>query len=292
MGRQQLILGLLVGALLAGRGTLAAGDDLKKEDKKTGAVDGVGSEKKTDNALGEKVPTLDATLAWLKKMPTMSRSAVGPKPERDCFQKLSVADLKSLKELHIGGHLVKDGKLQKGHIEFPADDYRYLIALPALEKLDFMENELGDAALVHIGKIANLTHLTFGDHLITDAGLKHLVELKKLTYLNLCWPDRKRGGLISDKGLAEIAKMTALEMLDLRATQVTDAGLPKLQALPNLKELKLGNTAITDQGLASLQSIKSLESVNVHNCKSVTAKGIADLKKALPDCQVSQQQAP
>jgi hypothetical protein len=177
-------------------------------------------------------PTLEDTLAWLKKMPTMSRSAIGPKAELDCFHKLTVADLSILKELHLGSHVVKEGKLQPGHVEFPADDYRYLTALLALEKLDLMENSLGDAALVHLGKIGTLTSLTFGDHLITDAGLKHLVNLKKLTYLNLCWPDKKLCGLISDKGLDEVAKLTAMETLDLRAIQVTDAGLAKLQALP------------------------------------------------------------
>jgi len=266
MRRQQWILTLLVGAMLGGSTAYAQ--------------------------VGDKGPTLEDTLTWLKKLPTMSRSAIGPKAERDCFQKLTVADLKTLKELHIGGHLVKEGKPQPEHVKFPAEEYRYLTTLPALEKLDFMENEVGDDVMVHVGKIETLTHLTFGDHLITDAGLKHLANLKKLTYLNVCWPDKKRGGTISDKGLEEIAKVSSLETLDLRATQITDAGLSKLQGLSKLKELKLGNTAITDQGLANLQSIKSLTKVNLFNCKAVTAKGIADLKKALPDCQVVQQQEP
>ncbi len=156
-------------------------------------------------------PTLEDTLAWLKKMPTMSRSAIGPKAELDCFHKLTVADLSTLKELHLGGHVVKEGKLQPGHVEFPADDYRYL---------------------------------------------------------------------------------TALETLDLRATQVTDAGLAKLQVLPKLQELKLGNTAITDQRFVSLQSIRSLKRVNVHNCPNISTKDLAELKKALPDCPISQQPGP
>jgi hypothetical protein len=230
--------------------------------------------------------TLEATLAWLKSMPTMSGSAIGPKKERDCFQKLSLADLKTLKELHIGGHVIKDGKFQPGHVEFPAADYRHLTALPALERLGFMENGIGDAGLAHIGKISTLTHLTFGDHEITDSGLRHLTGLKKLTYLNLCFPDKKHGGNISDQGMDEIAKITSLQILDLRATQITDTGLAKLKALSNLKELLLNNTAITDQGLVHLAEIKSLTLVNVFNCKGVTPKGMAALQKALPDCQV------
>jgi hypothetical protein len=229
---------------------------------------------------------LEGTLAWLKKLPTMSRSALGPMMERDCFQKLTVADLKTLKELHLGGHLIKDGKFQPGHVEFPADDYRHLTTLRALEKLGFMENGLGDAALVHVGKLENLTHLTFGDHQLTDAGVKHLVNLKKLTYLNLCFPDQKHGGLISDKGLDEIVKIVSLETLELRATQITDAGMAQLRTLPRLKELLVNGTAITDQGLVHLHAIKSLRIVNVFNCKNLTPKGIAELRKALPDCEV------
>lgn len=268
MGWQRLrVLNSIVGLLLVGGAGQIRGDDSNR-------------------------PTREETLAWLKKMPTMSRSAIGAKPERDCFQKLTVANLETLKEIHLGGHLIKDGKFQKGHVELPADEYRYLTSLPALEKLNFMENGLSDAALIHIGKIETLTTLTFGDHLITDAGLKHLANLKKLTHLNLCWPDTKNGGSITDKGLDEIAKLTSLETLDLRATQVTDAGLGKLRSLPKLKTLELGNTPITDQGLVALQSIKSLKRVNLLNCKGVTAQGISDLKKALPDCQVVQEKAP
>lgn len=232
-----------------------------------------------DKGLGE-------TLAWLKAMPTMSGSAIGPKRERDCFRKLTLDDLKTLKELHIGGHIVKDGKNTPAHIEFPADDYRHLTALPALEKLGFMENGIGDTGLAHVGKIATLTHLTFGDHALTDAGLKHLANLKKLTYLNLCFPDTKHGGNISDKGMEELARVTSLETLDLRATQISDAGLAKLKALPNLKELLLNNTAITDAGLVQLQAIPSLRIVHVFNCKAVTPKGIAALRNAIPACEV------
>jgi Leucine Rich repeat len=238
---------------------------------------------------GQTAPMLNETLAWLQKLPTMSRSAIGPKAERDCFQKLTAKDLAALKELHLGGHLVMEGKLQSGHLELPADDFRMLTSLPALEKLDLMENGLSDLALVHIGKIGTLTSLTFGDHAITDGGLKHLAGLKKLTYLNLCFPDAKHGGSITDKGLEDLAGLTALETLDLRATQITDAGLSKLQSLPKLQTLELGNTAVTDQGLRALQAFRSLRRINLLNCKGVTAAGLAELKKALPNCQVVQE---
>jgi Leucine Rich repeat len=234
----------------------------------------------------------EATLAWLKALPTMSRSAIGPKNEPDCFRQLTVADLRALKELHLGGHLVKDGKNQKEHIEIPAADFRHLTALPALEKLDLIENGVGDEALAPIGKISTLTTLVLGDHQLTDAGLKHLTGLKKLTHLSLCWPDQKHGGKISDPGMEEVAKLTSLESLDLRATQVTDTGLSKLLMLPKLQTLLLNNTGITDVGLLSLAKIKTLQKVSVFNCKQLTPKGIAEFKKLLPDCQVVQTAMP
>lgn len=259
--------------------------------RKTLAEQRARAEQAQPASTGAESKALEGTLAWLKAMPTMSRSAIGPAMERDCFQKLTVADLKTIKELHIGGHLIKEGKFQPGHVEFPADDYRHLTALPALEKLGFMENGLGDAALVHVGKLGKLTHLTFGDHQVTDAGLKQLANLKHLTYLNLCFPDKKSGGMISDKGMEAIARIDSLETLDLRATQITDAGLASLQKLPRLKELLVNGTAISDQGLVHLHAIKSLRVVNVFNCKGVTPQGIAALKKALPDCEVRTVQA-
>lgn len=234
----------------------------------------------------EETATPEKTLAWLKALPTMSRSAIGPMNERDCFQKLTAAELATLKEIHLGGHLVKDGKTVKEHIEIPAGEFHHLTALVSLEKLDLMENGVSDEALVSIGRIKNLTTLVLGDHCLTDASLKHLTGLQKLTHLNLCWPDQKHGGKISDAGLEEVAKLTSLETLDLRATQITDAGLAKLLELPKLKTLELANTAITDAGLLSLQKLKSLSKVSVFNCKQVTPQGIANFKKARPDCQV------
>ena len=234
----------------------------------------------------EETVTPEKTLAWLKALPTMSRSAIGPMNERDCFQKLTAAELATLKELHLGGHLVKDGKTLKEHVEIPASEFHFLKALTALEKLDLMENGVGDEALVSIGKIKSLTSLMFGDHCLTDASLKHLAGLKKLAHLSICWPDQKHGGKISDAGMEEIAKLTSLETLDLRATQVTDAGLAKLLELPKLKTLELNNTAITDVGLLSLQKLKSLSKISVFNCKQVTPQGIDNFKQARPDCQV------
>jgi Leucine-rich repeat (LRR) protein len=236
--------------------------------------------------------TPEKTLAWLKSLPTMSGSAIGPVRDRDCFQKLTVAEIGTLKELHLGGHLVKDGKFQKEHVEIPAGDFHHLTALPALEKLDLMENGVGDDALVPIGKLKTLTSLMFGDHHLTDAGLKYLTGLKKLTHLSLCWPAQKHGGKISDDGMDEIAKLTSLESLDLRATQVTDVGIGKLLGLPRLKTLELNNTAITNAGLLSLQKLGSLTKVSVFNCKHITAQGVNEFKKARPDCQVVQTAKP
>jgi hypothetical protein len=58
---------------------------------------------------------------------------------------------------------------------------------------------------------------------------------------------------VNDDGLAHIAKLPALEVLDLRWTQVTDAGLQHLHAHPTLRELDLRGTAVTAEGVATLE---------------------------------------
>ena len=62
------------------------------------------------------------------------------------------------------------------------------------------------------------------------------------------------GGALTDRGLAHLAGLTALESLDLEWSAVTDAGLPAVAALPALRWVDLGGAAgVTSAGLAALR---------------------------------------
>ena len=53
-----------------------------------------------------------------------------------------------------------------------------------------------------------------------------------------------------------------LEVLELQGTRITDAGLQHLAGVPSLKKLLLGRT-------------------------KVSAQGVAELRRALPNCEIS-----
>lgn len=224
-----------------------------------------------------KSPTLEATLAWLKKLPPIEK-----RPD-DAFSKLTLEDLKVMTDFSYGGH-TKAGP----HVATPAGEFRFLTALPALLKLDLMENDgIDDEALGHLGKIRTLTHLTLGGGggRVTAAGLKHLEGQKLLVHLVM--PGSCTTGDLN-AGLGSLAKLPQLEVLHLGNDKITDQGLMLLAKAPKLKELSLPmNPNITDAGLVSLRSIKTLTSVKVDKKSKVTPQGIALLQKALPGCTVA-----
>ena len=49
--------------------------------------------------------------------------------------------------------------------------------------------------------------------------------------------------------MKHLARMTQLEVLDLRRTSITDGGLRHLESLKNLKVLCLAETQVTDIGV-------------------------------------------
>ncbi len=222
-------------------------------------------------------PTLDQALAWMKKLPPVEGLPA------DRFEKLTVEDLKAMTDFRYGGH-TKAGP----HVATPAAEFRHLAALPALRKLDLLENDgVNDEAMSHIGKVGTLTYLDFGGGgaQVTPAGMRHLAGLKELTFLGMAGNARRiKVGI--DAGLPAVAALPKLEVLVLGNTLVTDAGLAALAKCPALKELHLPMTDVTDAGLASLASIRTLAKVAFDKQTKVTPQGIARLEKALPGCKV------
>jgi Leucine-rich repeat (LRR) protein len=222
----------------------------------------------------EKAPTPAEALAWLKSLDAKPESA----QKQPRFPTLTVEELKTMKEIRLGGHRASDGK----HVFIDGAGLRHLLALPALEKADLVEVDgLSDESLAFLGKIKGLKELNLGDAAVSSAGLKHLTGLKELVRLDLGWTKD-----VGDAGMPFVAKLPKLEVLGLGGTKVSDAGLPLLAALPNLKELALMGTPVTDQGLASLAACKGLTTLRLNNKMKTTPAGIDRLKKALPALQV------
>jgi hypothetical protein len=91
---------------------------------------------------------------------------------------------------------------------------------------------------------------------------------------------------IPDAGLKELAKLQQLTSLDLSRTRITDAGLKELAKLQQLTSLDVRETKITDAGLKEVAKLQQLTSLNLRRCDEITDAGVAELKKALPKCEI------
>ncbi len=136
-----------------------------------------------------------------------------------------------------------------------------------------------DEGLRHLGAITGLRHLDIAGTSVSDAGLAHLHGLAKLQLLAV------QHTRVGDSGLASIARLTDLEVLWLDGTAVTSAGLRQLAALRRLRDLHLAGTAIDDSAIEPLQALTGLGSLDLSNT-TVTAPGLARLRKALPQCKI------
>jgi hypothetical protein len=67
--------------------------------------------------------------------------------------------------------------------------------------------------------------------------------------------DLENADSISDKGLAHISNLAALEGLSLSGDGITDEGLATLARLKNLKYLRLFETRTTEAGTDQLKSV-------------------------------------
>ena len=95
--------------------------------------------------------------------------------------------------------------------------------------------------------------------------------------------------------------------LDGLPIQIRDEDLPEIQnidslncCIPNISEqsvrcvsrllrltfLNLNGTDITDRGLAYFRSLRELRNLGLHDAGRITAGGVADLQKALPNCKI------
>jgi hypothetical protein len=163
---------------------------------------------------------------------------------------------------------------------FTDHDLDGLCELRRLRVLDLNGTGLTDAGVQAVGGFPGLSYLDLGGTRVSDAGLKGLKGLRSLKTLSL------HGTRVTDAGLAELAELEALEQLHLAGTGVGDAGLKTVGGLRRLRHLNLSGTRVTDAGLRELVGLAGLHELWLLDCPAVTDEGVAELRKALPDCKV------
>ncbi len=177
-------------------------------------------------------------------------------------------DLPRIKVLWFTGEQTRDSDLE------------HLKGLTELERLSIGGSQITDGGLEHLKELdTTLEFLSISDSRITDAGLEQLSKLKRLGTLSISTSS------VTDAGLKHLAGLTNLEWLSLDSPRITDAGLEHLEGLANLHSLSLSNTRVTDAGLDHLTGLSKLKRLVLYRSE-VSVQGVAELKRALPDCGI------
>jgi len=127
----------------------------------------------------------------------------------------------------------------------------------------------GDKCMEHIAKLTGLKVLVLEHTNTTDRGLAHLRQMTALERLKLSCR-------VSDRGMAHVAALPALKRLDFGDNRVTDAGLVHLARLKSLEKMSLGGPRMTDAGLVHLAALPSLRCLFLYG--GFTDAGMAHVK--------------
>ena len=167
---------------------------------------------------------------------------------------------------------------------------------PNIDRLDvktrsIAARRLPDEDIASLARLKNLEILDFtigwGSYgaKITDRGLAELAKLDLPTLDSLSLDECDK---ITDAGLEHVAKLKNLSWLGLAVCPgITDAGLPALTTAENLTELDLrGCPNITDEGIQQLAAKRNWQSIDFAGCPKITAAGVAKLQAALPKARI------
>ena len=167
-----------------------------------------------------------------------------------------------------------------------AEGIRHLKSAPRLTDLHLTGcPKLGNASLLAVGELTNLSKLTLSGSSMTDAGLAHLNGLVGLESLSLQGPRFTGAGLQPLTGLTKLTSLSLrgakasneifacvhrfplLKTLNVGAGRPTDSssitndGLKLIGQAPNLQIITLSGTAVTDKGLEALVGLPKLLTV-------------------------------
>jgi hypothetical protein len=91
---------------------------------------------------------------------------------------------------------------------------------------------------------------------------------------------------VTDDGLAHLENLSQLESLSLSSRGITDAALVHVKPMTKLQILLLPmSPSVKDDGLVNLRGLKQLKNLNVHGT-AITIEAVAELQKALPNCDI------
>ncbi|MCF0136922.1 MAG: leucine-rich repeat domain-containing protein [Oscillospiraceae bacterium] len=176
-------------------------------------------------------------------------------------------------DIRLGGKTFKSNVKELDLSNCGLTDIYALSVCTKLESLNLSGNSIQD--LTPLMDMAELRSLDLSGNRISS--IMPLMGLTNLERLNL-----EGNSITSIAALSEHTKLTELYLKGNSPKSFTALG-----KLSGLKYLGLQNTGINDTGLSSLYSLKSLKTVALEDNTEITAAGVDELKKKLPDCKVS-----
>jgi Leucine-rich repeat (LRR) protein len=219
----------------------------------------------------------------------------------------------------VGGKLVRDAKtdgrpiievdlaFKKGVTN---DGLKNLAGCKNIKSLNlFFDEKITDEGMKHLKELKTLEVLTLTNTGIGDAGLTELKDLKSLKDLGLAGATRLTDkatetvkeftnldhlalpSTITEKGVKNLAPLKKLKVLYIGGANLTDGAVKDIaENMPELEELELGlfakeGTRITDESISQLSKLKKLRKLGLVGSK-ITAEGLKQLEKALPDCRI------
>jgi Leucine-rich repeat (LRR) protein len=224
------------------------------------------------------VPVTDANLEAIKDLEQLQHLDLYLKEGFTDAGFKHIGAMKNLVSLNIGATRITDAGL------------KHLKGLVNLEDLGLLGTHVTDAGVVDLLKeLKALRKLTLGETKITDATLKQVGELKDLEELRI------DSTPVTDAGMKYLKELKGLKSLNIHRTKVGDAGIKELGQMQSLEEMVLGDVAITDAGLEALKGCKALKQLRINDSgqedlgvpvATITAEGLADIKKAMPGTKI------
>ena len=184
---------------------------------------------------------------------------------------------------------------------------RYLSSQPAAQAGQYRRMievaVLTDRALAQLGNLKRLRTLKLINTNVSGRGVDGLQDLPALEELDLNLimfsPEvarllgrmqslrRFRYADVTDEGLAEIARLSKLEELELFGDGVTDEGVEHVRRLAELRKLAIRGSQLTDRGLQRLAELPHLEHLDLrHSAGSLTRGGRDQFQTQKPGCKV------
>ncbi len=142
-------------------------------------------------------------------------------------------------------------------------------------KFHMVNKDVNDATLKALGCFSDLEELNLSCCTgISDEGLRHLAKLRKLKSLHLD----------GDTYRPENPRSQAPGGWDIRMSCTND-GIAHLAALTNLEVLNLSNSMISDEACVHLAKLTNLRKLVVISTR-ITEQKFREMKGALPNCQI------